>query len=76
MTKRLESQWLLAKEADDETLAIDIKASLDLLKLRTGTLVRYTCSSCGFRARRFYWQCPGCNHWDVYSPKRSEGMSL
>jgi len=75
MTKRLESQWLLAKEADDETLAIDIKASLDLLKLRTGTLVRYTCSSCGFRARRFYWQCPGCNHWDVYSPKRSEGMS-
>lgn len=76
MTKRLESQLLLAKEANNETLAADIKASLDLLKLRTGTLVRYTCSSCGFRARRFYWQCPGCNHWDVYSPKRSEGMSL
>jgi lipopolysaccharide biosynthesis regulator YciM len=53
MTKRLESQWLLAQEAKDEYLAKDIKASLDLLKNRTGTLVRYTCSSCGFRARRF-----------------------
>ena len=76
MTKRLESQLLLAKEANNDSLTTDIKASLDLLKLRTSTLVRYTCSSCGFRARRFYWQCPGCNHWDVYSPKRSEGMSL
>jgi lipopolysaccharide biosynthesis regulator YciM len=76
MTKRLESQWLLAKDANNPILAQDIKASLDLLKLRTSTLVRYTCSNCGFRAKRFYWQCPGCNHWDVYSPKRSEGMSL
>jgi lipopolysaccharide biosynthesis regulator YciM len=76
MTKRLESQWLLAKEANNQILEQDIKASLDLLKLRTSTLVRYTCSNCGFRAKRFYWQCPGCNHWDVYSPKRGEGMSF
>jgi lipopolysaccharide biosynthesis regulator YciM len=76
MTKRLESQWMLAKDANNQPLEQDIKASLDLLKLRTSTLVRYTCSSCGFRAKRFYWQCPGCNHWDVYSPKRSEGMSF
>ncbi len=76
MTKRLESQWILAKDANNQILAQDIKASLDLLKLRTSTLVRYTCSNCGFRAKRFYWQCPGCNHWDVYSPKRGEGMSF
>jgi lipopolysaccharide biosynthesis regulator YciM len=76
MTKRLESQWILAKDTNNQILAQDIKASLDLLKLRTSTLVRYTCSNCGFRAKRFYWQCPGCNHWDVYSPKRGEGMSF
>lgn len=76
MTKRLETQLQIAKEEQNETLANDIKASLDLLKLRTATLVRYTCSNCGFRAKRFYWQCPGCNHWDVYSPKRNEGLTL
>ena len=76
MTKRLEAQWTLAKDANNQILAQDIKASLDLLKLRTSTLVRYTCSNCGFRAKRFYWQCPGCNNWDVYSPKRGEGMSF
>ena len=76
MTKRLEAQLLLAKEETNEVLVNDLKASLDLLKVRTASLVRYTCGNCGFRAKRFYWQCPGCNHWDVYSPRRSEGISL
>jgi lipopolysaccharide biosynthesis regulator YciM len=75
MQKRFEAQYLIAQKAHQEERASDIKASLDLLKQRTNILVKYTCSSCGFRARRFYWQCPGCNHWDVYSPKRNEGFS-
>ena len=74
MTKRFEAQYMMAKEAGQEASTAEIKASLDLLKQKTNSLARYTCSSCGFRARRFYWQCPGCNHWDVYSPKRSEGI--
>jgi len=75
MTKRFETEYQLAQEEQDQTLIAQTKASLDLLKHRTNSLARYTCSSCGFRARRYYWQCPGCNHWDVYSPKRSEGMA-
>jgi lipopolysaccharide biosynthesis regulator YciM len=75
MTKRFETEYLLAQEEQDQTLIAQTKASLDLLKHRTNSLARYTCSSCGFRARRYYWQCPGCNHWDVYSPKRSEGIA-
>src|SRR5690606_2200215 len=33
-------------------------------------LGRYACRACGFRAKRFYWQCPGCNAWETYLPKR------
>jgi len=75
MTKRFETEYLLAQGKEDAPLMAQTKASLDLLKHRTNSLARYTCSNCGFRARRFYWQCPGCNHWDVYSPKRSEGLA-
>jgi lipopolysaccharide assembly protein B len=74
MTKRFETEYQLAQANQDENLMAQTKASLDLLKQRTNSLARYTCSNCGFRAKRFYWQCPGCNHWDVYSPKRSEGL--
>jgi len=76
MTKRFETEHLLAQGKEDTLLITQTKASLDLLKHRTNSLARYTCSNCGFRARRFYWQCPGCNHWDVYSPKRSEGLAV
>ncbi|MBX9722309.1 MAG: hypothetical protein K2X81_12990, partial [Candidatus Obscuribacterales bacterium] len=75
MAKRLEAQLSIAQEESDSENILDIKASLDLLKQKTGSLARYTCGSCGFRARRFYWQCPGCNHWDAYSPRRSEGVA-
>lgn len=37
-------------------------------------LGRYACQACGFRARRFYWQCPGCNAWETYLPKRLEEL--
>lgn len=73
MAKRLEAQLTLAQERQDPQEEDDIKASLNLLKQKTSSLARYTCGSCGFRARRFYWQCPGCNNWDAYSPRRSEG---
>ncbi len=53
----------------EETTAIR-----DLLQLRTRNLARYTCRECGFRARLFYWQCPGCNRWETYAPRRSEAL--
>ena len=75
MLKRLEAQKVIAQSQKNQKLEADIQVSLDLLKKRTGSLARYTCGSCGFRAKRFYWQCPGCNNWDAYSPKRSEGTA-
>jgi len=37
----------------------------------TQKLARYQCSHCGFKARQFYWHCPGCNHWETYPPRRN-----
>ncbi|HPA88526.1 MAG TPA: lipopolysaccharide assembly protein LapB [Quisquiliibacterium sp.] len=37
-------------------------------------LGRYVCGHCGFKARQFYWHCPGCGRWDAYAPKRSEEL--
>ncbi len=37
-------------------------------------LGRYVCSYCGFKARTYYWQCPGCSRWDSYAPRRGEGI--
>ena len=54
---------------------IELQSILNILRQRTTSLARYTCGNCGFRARRFYWQCPGCNNWEAYSPRRSEGAA-
>jgi lipopolysaccharide biosynthesis regulator YciM len=42
----------------------------------TQKLARYQCSHCGFKARRFYWQCPGCSRWDSYPPRRTEELNV
>lgn len=51
---------------------------LDLLRslihAQTRKLARYRCSKCGFRAREFHWQCPGCTSWDSYPPRRIEEL--
>ncbi|WP_454720450.1 MULTISPECIES: lipopolysaccharide assembly protein LapB [Cupriavidus] len=54
--------------------AQEVAAIRDLLQHRTRNLARYTCRECGFRARLFYWQCPGCNRWETYAPRRSEAL--
>lgn len=37
-------------------------------------LNRYRCSFCGFETAHYFWQCPGCQSWDSYSPKRVEEL--
>lgn len=39
-------------------------------------LARYQCSHCGFKARQFYWQCPGCSRWETYPPRRTEELNM
>jgi lipopolysaccharide biosynthesis regulator YciM len=47
-----------------------------LIHKHTQRLDRYVCRSCGFKARRFHWQCPGCNAWETYVPKRLEELDV
>lgn len=75
MALRAQARLTMAEVAQNDKAAQEFKASYGLLKQRTNTLARYTCGNCGFRARRFYWQCPGCNHWESYSPRRGEGVA-
>ena len=45
-----------------------------LIQAQVRKLARYRCSKCGFRAREFHWQCPGCASWDSYPPRRIEEL--
>ncbi len=78
LTKYFEAQAAKAGEPSDAQAeggdAQEVTAVRDLLQLRTRNLARYTCRECGFRARLFYWQCPGCNRWETYAPRRSEAL--
>ena len=42
----------------------------------TQKLARYQCGHCGFKARQYYWQCPGCSHWETYPPRRTEELNV
>jgi len=59
-------------EAD--AAASDTALTASLIQRQAARLSRFVCSECGFKARRFYWQCPGCNHWDSYPPRRTEEL--
>jgi len=60
----------LAQAKGDSELA----ALRTLIHAQASKLARYRCGKCGFRAREFHWQCPGCSQWDTYAPKRIEEL--
>ncbi|MDR5757778.1 lipopolysaccharide assembly protein LapB [Caballeronia sp. LZ035] len=71
MTRLLEAQEATAEEPRRGELEL----MRNLVKQRTKNLPRYTCQTCGFRARLFYWQCPGCSGWETYAPRRVEPIT-
>ena len=50
----------------------EISSIRTLIQRYAHKLSHYKCHNCGFEARQFYWQCPGCHEWESYSPKRVE----
>jgi lipopolysaccharide biosynthesis regulator YciM len=71
MTRLIEAQMAVAEEPRRSELELIGM----LIKQRTKNLPRYTCQNCGFRARLFYWQCPGCSGWETYAPRRVEPIA-
>jgi lipopolysaccharide assembly protein B len=68
LDRLLEAQ-LLAAPADR-------RHDLELVKGLVGQHIKrlgmYRCEQCGFRAKQYYWRCPGCQKWETYSPRRTE----
>jgi lipopolysaccharide biosynthesis regulator YciM len=50
----------------------DVEVSKSIIEGYTRRLSRYRCDNCGFKARQFYWRCPGCGKWETYPPRRTE----
>jgi lipopolysaccharide assembly protein B len=61
---------LLKRNDDDDALIHDVLAA------NTRAAGTYPCSRCGFRARTYYWQCPGCVQWESFVPKRQEALDV
>lgn len=50
----------------------DLELVRGLVSQHIKRLGMYRCEHCGFRARQYYWRCPGCQKWESYSPRRTE----
>ncbi|MEZ5607280.1 MAG: lipopolysaccharide assembly protein LapB [Burkholderiaceae bacterium] len=40
----------------------------------TRPLARYRCAACGFETQGYFWQCPGCQAWESFPPRRIEEL--
>ena len=72
LDKLLEARLLEVTEKN----RADVELVKNLVHKRTRSLAMYRCTSCGFKARQFYWHCPACHGWETYSPRRSEENGL
>ncbi len=73
LDKLLEHQ--LRGKLDDDRMQ-DLRLTRELISKHTQRLERYRCQSCGFQAKKFYWQCPGCANWDSIVPRRAEELDF
>lgn len=67
LQKLLELRGALVEGREREDNALSLK----LVEPQARRLARFVCGRCGFKARQFYWQCPGCGRWDTYAPRRT-----
>ncbi|MEY2659829.1 MAG: lipopolysaccharide assembly protein LapB [Pseudomonadota bacterium] len=63
--------WLASEPFTHESERPAIERALDRA---VQPLRRYRCAACGFEAQRHFWQCPGCQAWDSYPPRRVEEL--
>jgi lipopolysaccharide biosynthesis regulator YciM len=63
--------WLAHEPLQHESHRAWLDRALDRAVL---PLKRYRCAACGFEAQRHFWQCPGCQAWDSYPPRRVEEL--
>lgn len=65
----------LIRERLSSEVALDqseIEGLQKALNTAAKPLQRYRCAACGFESQHYFWQCPGCQGWDTYPPRRLE----
>ena len=75
LDKLLQAQLLVAPQTTPERRG-DLELVKNLIHAHTRRVARYRCDACGFKARQFYWRCPGCGAWESYPPRRSEEFDI
>ena len=65
------SQWIAREKLTHEERRAALARALERA---VKPLKRYRCAACGFEAQQHFWQCPGCQAWDSYPPRRIEEL--
>jgi lipopolysaccharide assembly protein B len=65
------SKWLAGERLEHEQFHPRVQNALEQA---VKPLTRYRCAACGFEAKQHFWQCPGCQAWDSYPPRRVEEL--
>jgi len=52
--------------------SMEVRLAQDLVHRQVSRTAYYQCSSCGFKARQYFWQCPACARWESIPPERVE----
>ena len=63
------AKWLNDETLEHEQFHPQVQRALDQA---AKPLTRYRCAACGFEARQHFWQCPGCQAWESFPPRRIE----
>jgi lipopolysaccharide biosynthesis regulator YciM len=63
---------LQALESTQGNAARDVPLMKKTVHYFLGNSRSYCCDQCGFKARQYYWQCPGCNGWETFPPEPKE----
>ena len=63
---------LQALEPAQNGLSADVPLMKNTVRYFLGNSRSYCCDQCGFKARQYYWQCPGCNGWETFPPEPKE----
>jgi lipopolysaccharide assembly protein B len=65
------AKWIAGEKMEHEQFHPQVQRALDHA---VKPLLRYRCAACGFEAKQHFWNCPGCQAWDSYPPRRVEEL--
>jgi lipopolysaccharide assembly protein B len=65
------ARWIAGEKLEHDQFHPLVQRALDHA---VKPLNRYRCAACGFEAKDHFWQCPGCQAWDSYPPRRVEEL--